>query len=228
MSKTALVTGASRGIGQAIAADLARDHRVFGGASKLPESSSGPVEFFATDLAASPLDLSALPDIDSLDVLVHNAGIGIEKRLEESTREDWERSFAVNVFAVADITRHYLPALRAAKGTIVFINSGSGMMSYAKGLPYTGTKFALRTLADCLREEVRADGIQVVSVHPGFVDTDMGRGIRADHGVPYDPDTFIRPETMAQAVRVAVDSEPAAQFESIVVRPMNKGPEQLT
>lgn len=222
MTTTAIVTGASRGIGRAISEELSTDHHVYGATSgrSKAEAHQANIEYFGADLAAPMLDMTAFPSVERLDVLVHSAGIAIERPLAETTREDWERSFAVNVFAVADITRHYLPALREAHGTVIFVNSGSGMMSYPNGLPYTGTKFALKTLADCLREELRDDGVQVVSLHPGFVDTDMGRGLREQQGVPYSQDIYIQPKTLADTVRLVVDSEYSAQFESIVVRPM--------
>ncbi|MCQ9368720.1 SDR family oxidoreductase [Brevibacterium sp. 91QC2O2] len=227
-TKTALVTGASRGIGRAVVEDLVRDHTVFGGASRPVEEADriAGVDYFASDLAAPAVDFSTFPDLadmpDGLDVLVQSAGIAIQDRLEDLDRAAWEKSFAVNVFAVAEITQRYLPALRKARGTIVFINSGSGLMSYARGLPYTATKFALHTLADCVREELRDDGVRVVSVHPGFVDTDMGKAVRGSGGRDYDPDYFVKAVTVAEAVRVAVDADRSAQFETITVRPAKK------
>lgn len=83
---------------------------------------------------------------------------------------------------MADLTARLLEPRRAAQGIVVMIDSGSGHVSYPNGAVYTGTKFALRTMADCLREEERENGVRVTSVHPGFVATDMGHRIREESG----------------------------------------------
>ncbi|MET3449898.1 SDR family oxidoreductase [Curtobacterium sp. 1544] len=221
----ALVTGASRGIGLAIARDLARTHTVIAGArsavaltvllDEWPE-----VVPFVCDVGDADSVAAAVRDlgVDRLDVVVHSAGIADERAFDTFTRDDWRRSFEVNVFGVADLTARLLPALRVARGTIVFLNSGSGMFSYPDGAVYSGTKFALRTMADCLREEERERGVRVVSLHPGFVDTDMARTIRQASGREGPDESYVRPETIASAVRVAVDAPHEAQFETISVR----------
>jgi NADP-dependent 3-hydroxy acid dehydrogenase YdfG len=93
------------------------------------------------------------------------------------------------------------------------------MFSYPDGAVYSGTKFALRTMADCLREEERESGVRVVSIHPGFVDTDMARTIRQRAGREGPDESYARAETIAAGVRVAVDAPPEAQFETISIRP---------
>jgi NADP-dependent 3-hydroxy acid dehydrogenase YdfG len=220
----ALITGASRGIGRAIALEFGRTHTIIGGA-RSAEALSGLLKDLP-DAVPWPVDLSDLPSlakaaeaIDRVDVLVHSAGIAIEKPLAELNPVQWQASFAVNVFAVAELTRLLLPKLRASHGTVVLLNSGSGLFSYRNGAAYSGTKFALRTLGDCLREEERENGVRVVSIHPGFVDTDMGRGIRKEQGDAYDPRYYVTPETIAAGVRVAVDAPPEAQFEMMSIRP---------
>ena len=178
--------------------------------------SAGP---WLVDLADDDALAAAAAGLGRLDVLVNNAGVADERPFTELTRGDWRRSFEVNVFAVAELTRLCLPALRTARGLVVMMNSGSGMMSYPHGAVYTGTKFALRTMADCLREEERVHGVRVTSVHPGFVDTDMGCGIRAQNSVPDGPGLYVAPETIAAGVRLAVDAPPEAQVETLSIRP---------
>ncbi|WP_075690981.1 SDR family oxidoreductase [Corynebacterium sphenisci] len=225
----ALVTGASRGIGAAIARDLGRDHHVIVGATgaaaaaaiaaELPSAETLVADL--TDDAALAAAVAAL-DLDRLDVLVHNAGIVDEGPVAEVTRDRWRRIFEVNVFAVAELTRLLLPALRAAGGTVVMINSGSGYRSGVAQGPYSGTKFALRALTMALREEERGR-VRVSSVHPGKVDTDMQREIQAGRGNgpdTYDGAVYVRPESIAAAVRLAVDATAEAMVEEVTVRPV--------
>jgi NADP-dependent 3-hydroxy acid dehydrogenase YdfG len=219
---TAVVTGATRGIGRAVAEDLARTHDVL-----LVARDTGALQTVSRDLPGStPLTLdvadeaaveaAALPD--RVDVLVHAAGVSMGAEVAALTRADWRRVFETNVFGVAHLTARLLPALRAARGTVVLVNSGAGLFSSAGNAVYSGSKFALRTFGDCLREEERANGVRVVSVHPGIVDTDMGRELLAAR-TGSRPERMLAPETIAAAVRTAVDAPPEAQFETISVRP---------
>lgn len=230
----AVVTGASRGIGRAITADLARTHHVFAGARTVealdwvnePGALIDGAEItpFALDLVDEEAVAATVDKlgIESLDVLVNNAGIANERPFAELDRTAWRELFEVNVFGVADLTAHFLPALRTARGLVVMMNSGSGLRSYAHGAAYCGSKFALRAMADALRAEERRNGVRVTSIHPGFVDTDMGRGIREATSRPGGPDTYATPADIAAAVRLAVDTPPNAQTEMIQVRPMQE------
>lgn len=225
----ALVTGASRGIGAAVARDLARTHTVVVGARSTEALAALVAELpdvvpFVCDVGDGDSVTAAVASLGlaRLDVLVHSAGIADERRFDTFGRDDWRRSFEVNVFGVADLTARMLPALRAARGTVVFLNSGSGMFSYPDGAVYSGTKFALRTMADCLREEEREHGVRVVSVHPGFVDTDMARTIRRASGREGSDESYVQPETIAAGIRVAVDAPHEAQFETISIRPTQR------
>jgi NADP-dependent 3-hydroxy acid dehydrogenase YdfG len=226
---TALVTGASRGIGLAVAEDLARTHDVV-----LVGRSGESLQRVAHDLPGASVlvldvadehavDSAVLPD--HLDVLVHAAGISEHGTVEEVSRGDWRQVFETNVFGVAHLTARALPALRAASGTVVLVNSGAGLFSTPGNSVYSASKFALRTFGDCLREEERENGVRVVSIHPGIVDTDMGRAVleRREGG---RPERMIAPETIAAAVRTAVDAPPEAQFETVSIRPTldPKGP----
>lgn len=218
----ALVTGASRGIGRAIAVDLGRTHHVVlvgrdrealeSVLSEVPEGEVLVLDVSDEDALAE----ASLPG--SLDVLVHAAGVSLGERIEDATRADWRQVFETNVFAVADLTARSLPALRTAGGTVVLINSGAGLFSSPGNAIYSGSKFALRTFGDCLREEERENGVRVTSVHPGIVDTDMGHGAIEGSESPH-PERMITPETIATAVRTAVDAPPEAQYEIISVRP---------
>jgi len=222
--RTALITGASRGIGAAIARDLGRDHHVLVGATtadgaqaivdELPDAAP-----FVVDLTDAAALAEAVAGIDSLDVLVHSAGIAPYLPVAESTPQQWREAFALNVFAVAELTRLLLPALRTARGTLVAINSGSGHHSGANNAIYSGTKFALRAFTDALRAEEQGR-LRVTSVHPGRVDTDMQVTLQSDMGNHnYDGSRYVRPESIAAAVRLAVDATDDAVVQDISVRP---------
>lgn len=233
-TKIALVTGGSRGIGLAIAKDLSRDHHVIVGAtsaesaekvaSQLPSAS-----VFVADLgdaAAVEAAVTALLDElgdRGLDVLVHSAGVYVDGDIADVARADWSRIMDINVVAVADLTRQLLPALRKASGTLVAINSGSGFKSSPGTSPYAASKFALRAFTDALREEERG-AVRVSSVHPGRVDTDMQVELQSnwhseDKDWRYDGTKFMRPESIAAAVRLAVDAGPDANVDEVQVRP---------
>jgi len=220
----ALVTGASRGIGAAVARALAPGFDVLLGgrdaaalqalSDELPGSRPWPVEL--TDAATVA---EAVGGIERLDVLVHSAGVGMLGTVAETSAATWRRQFDINVVAVAELTRLLLPALRAARGRVVLINSGSGLVARPGWASYAASKFALRALADALRAEEAPHGVRVTSVHPGRVDTDMQRGVVSHEGGPYKPDSYLRAESVAGAVLLAVTAPPDAELTELVLRP---------
>jgi NADP-dependent 3-hydroxy acid dehydrogenase YdfG len=219
----ALVTGASRGIGAAVATALAPTHDLLLGgrdttalaavAGRLGERAlPWPVDL--TDPAALA---AATERIDELDVLVHSAGVGQLGTVAELGAEVWRQQYEVNVVAVAELTRLLLPALRAARGTVVCLNSGAGLAARPGWGAYAASKFALRAFADSLRAE--EPSLRVCSVHPGRVDTDMQRAVVAHEGGDYDATRFLRPGSVAAAVLAAVTASPDAHITEVVVRP---------
>ncbi|MCT9930725.1 SDR family oxidoreductase [Planotetraspora sp. A-T 1434] len=219
---TALVTGASRGIGAAVAQALAPTYDlVLGGrdraaldalCAELPHARPWAVEL--TEVTAADVE-----GIDRLDLLVHSAGIARLGALAETPVEVWRRTLEVNVTAVAELTRLLLPALRAARGHVVLINSGSGQRANPNWGAYAASKFALRAYADVLREEEHHEGIRVTSIYPGRVDTDMQRDVRAQESGPYEPDRYLEAGSVARAVLAAVTATPDAHMTEISVRP---------
>ncbi|MUK00520.1 SDR family oxidoreductase [Vibrio cholerae] len=219
-----LITGASRGIGRAIADELASTHHLLLGGRDLAAladlSSSFPsAEPFAAELRDAGQVAAAVAGIPRLDVLIHSAGVLRMGTVAELSDDAWRESFEVNVFAVASLTRALLPALRAARGQVIAINSGSGYSSGAGSAVYSGTKFALRAFTDALREEERPQGVRVSSIHPGRVATDMQAELHAWEGKDYRPDAWIRPDQVAKAVRLAVDATRESTVESLSIRP---------
>ncbi|WP_182908460.1 SDR family oxidoreductase [Microbispora sp. H13382] len=222
MRPTALITGASRGVGAAIARALAPTHELLLGGrdgtaldamcAELPVARPWAVEL--TELTPAEVE-----GIDRLDLLVHSAGIARLGHLADVPAEVWRRTMEVNVIAVAELTRLLLPALRAARGHVVLINSGAGQRANPNWGAYAASKFALRAYADVLREEENAHGVRVTTVFPGRVDTDMQRDVRAQEEGPYEPGRYLEAESVARAVLAAVTATPDAHVTEITVRP---------
>ena len=216
MLKTAVVTGATGGMGVEIIKDLARDHRVYAlgrRAGELPEAENiVPVEIDLLSLldgAALPAELASL---ERVDVLVHAAARADKRSVESARPEDWRAQMDLNVHVPAELTRLLLPALRAAEGLAVFINSGAGIHSYGDNVIYAATKHALYALADGLR--LGELGIRVSTVAPGPTDTPMLKGLQ-----DYNPEHVIAPVEVAKAIRATVDAGPTTQLTEIRVRP---------
>ncbi|QGF23735.1 SDR family oxidoreductase [Raineyella fluvialis] len=219
----ALITGATRGIGRGIADELASTHHLLVG-GRSADAVAAVVEAlpsaepFVADLTDAAATQGAVRGIDRLDVLVHSAGRDATRHLEDMTREDWRDLMEVNVIAVADLTRLLLPALRAAQGMVIMINSGAGLR--VVGSPaYSASKYALRALADGLREDERGR-VRVTTIYPGRVDTDMQRHLQAESGRGYNPAEHLRVQSVAAVVRTAVDATPEGTVEEIKIRPI--------
>lgn len=222
MRPTALITGAGRGLGAAIARELAPTHDLLVGGRRpesldaiveeLPDATPWPVDLLDHDAVAGATD-----GIERLDVLVHNAGLAELGTVAESRADQWRLMMEANVVAVAELTRLLLPALRVANGHVVLINSGAGIRANPGWGAYAASKFALRAFGDALRLE--ESSLRVTSVHPGRIDTDMQRAIVATEGREYDPAQFLKPQTVARAVQQAVLTPADAHPTEIVLRP---------
>jgi 3-oxoacyl-[acyl-carrier protein] reductase len=176
----ALVTGASRGIGRAIALDLARDHHVIAAARNVAELESLARELTDAGGSAEPLrldlrDRASVPralDARRVDVLVNNAGLGALKPFLELTREEWDTMLDVNVNALYDVTRALLPGMvERGRGHVVIIGSIAGRNAFVGGSCYAGTKHFVMAFAESLMLEVRDAGVKVSVVMPGSVAT---------------------------------------------------------
>lgn len=181
--KTALVTGASSGMGKEIAKRLIQDgFQVYVAARQIDK-----MEDLAA-LGARPLRMdiskdeeidaavaSILAEVEGVDVLVNNAGFGLYGPVEEISIDEARYQFEVNVFGPARLTQLLLPAMRRKKaGTIVNITSMGGKIYTLLGAWYHATKHALEGWSDSLRLELAPFGIKVVVVEPGLIETGFG------------------------------------------------------
>jgi NAD(P)-dependent dehydrogenase (short-subunit alcohol dehydrogenase family) len=131
----------------------------------------------------------------------------------------WQRQLDVNLTAPMVLTRTLLPALRRARGTVVFVNSGSGLRANADWAAYAASKFGLRALADALRLEEEEHGVRVSSIHPGRVSTPMQERVHAQEGKEYDAGAWSDPATVAAAICHVIDLPPDSTVPELVVRP---------
>ncbi|MEU6780233.1 SDR family oxidoreductase [Nonomuraea angiospora] len=191
--KTALVTGASRGIGRAIALRLARDgFRVavnYARDEAAAEEVVGLIEKDGGSAFAVKADLGEHSDAlaerlkdetDVLDVLVNNAGIGMSRPIGEETPEAYDRLFDVNVKGLFFLTQQLLPLIPDG-GRIVNITSGVARIAFPEGIAYAMTKGAVQVFTLALAKELGPRGITVNNVAPGIIDTDTNAGwLRGD------------------------------------------------
>jgi NADP-dependent 3-hydroxy acid dehydrogenase YdfG len=219
--RTALITGASRGIGAAIADALAPTHTLF-----LAGRSSPALQATAERLGATPLLLDVTDDesiqaaaatVGDLNVLVHNAGVSLPGTVADSTVDQWRTTFDVNVFGAVAVTLAFLPALRRADGQVVFINSGAGRTASKDMASYSASKFALRTFADSLR--LSEPALRVTTVYPGRTDTDMQRELVSFEGGDYDAGRLLRADTVAAAVAQAINTPADGHLNEVILRP---------
>jgi 3-oxoacyl-[acyl-carrier protein] reductase len=218
---TALITGASHGIGRAIAQQLADGWNIVAVARSQSElealahdisARGGRCRALALDITDHAAVSRALSSLD-VDVLVNNAGIGIIKPVAEMSVEEWRTQVALNLDAMFYVTRALLPGMLARKrGHIVNIGSLTGRNPIVGGACYSGTKHAVVGFTESLMLEVRDAGVRVSLIMPGSVDTGFaGHG----KGAPWK----LTPETVGRAVRYVLEQTDEALISRVELRP---------
>ncbi len=230
--QTFLVTGASGGVGEAIARKFGEE----GATGCLTGRRAKRLEEVAAQLPGKlgrvyPADLTLEEELEGLvrqilsanqrlDVLIHGAAIIAVDSLVMAAPEDFERQFRINVLAPYRLTQLFLPALIASRGQVVFINSSSGRRARAGVGQYAATKHALRAVADSLREECNASGVRVASLFLGATATPMQAALRAGQGLDYEPKRFIQPNDVAELIASILALPRTAEVTDIMMRPM--------
>jgi short-subunit dehydrogenase len=208
--RTALVTGATGGIGHAIARALHRQ----GAHVKLSGRRAETLEELATELGdhaeVLPANLARLDEVDALaeragrvDVLVNNAGVPGSGPITDYSAEEVDRALTVNLHAPVRLTHALLPAmLERGSGHLVYIGSTAGKAMFGGASLYTATKFGLRGFSFALHEDLRGTGVGVTTVFPGFI---SDAGMYADSGVKLPPGLGTRPpRDVADAVLAGI------------------------
>jgi NAD(P)-dependent dehydrogenase (short-subunit alcohol dehydrogenase family) len=185
-STTALITGATSGIGRATALLLARNgYRVFATGrtprdleSLKQDAKDLPIETLVLDVTqaesieAARAEVERLTGGKNIDVLINNAGFAVGGPAELVTDADLRAQFEVNVFGLMSVTRAFVPAMRKrGSGRVVNLSSLASRFTFPLLGTYASTKFAVRSLTDALRNELRPFGIQVTAIEPGVVKT---------------------------------------------------------
>ena len=227
--KVAIVTGAGRGIGRAIALALgragarvvlaARSEAVLRGVAEEIRGGDGDALVLPTDVTRDDdmesLVKRTLKEWGSIDILVNNAGWGKTGPVVNSKVEDWDATLKVNLRAPMILTRLVLPSMLEKKaGAIINIGSISAKAGQANTAAYSASKFGILGFTQSLFEEVREYCVKVSVIHPGFVDTPL-----IPQNKRVDRSKMIRPEDIAEAVLYVLSSPPNSCPVEITVRP---------
>lgn len=233
MKKTAVVTGASSGIGAATARRLAAEgFDVVAGARRRERLDKLAAE--VPGIRPMTLDVTSQESVDALaaevgrcDVLVNNAGgaLGMES-VAEGRLDDWQRMYDVNVLGTLRVTQALLPRLiESGDGVLVLLTSTAGLVAYEGGGGYVAAKHAQSSMAGTLRLELVGQPVRVVEIAPGMVRSegfavtrfrgDEGAAARVYQGVP-DPLTS---DDVADAIAWSVTRPPHVNIDRIVMRP---------
>ncbi len=226
--RSVLVLGASRGIGRAVCRRLLQEgFQVIGVARRFAKEDQALAHFHPVPLDLADLDRlpTRLHELQAaypcIDTLVCCAGRGQFGCLEEFSYAQMRELMELNFLSHAFAARAFLPALkRKGRGLILFIGSEAALAGRQKGALYCASKFALRGLAQALREECARSGVQVSIINPGMVKTDFFADL--DFAPGEDEANYLLPEDVAEAVSLLVEARPGVVLDEINLSPLKK------
>ena len=227
-----LITGASSGLGKALSISLSKNgyHCILASRNKKELNKlSKTIKSQGNLCTTIPTDLTSKDSIDNLyskclkigfiEMIIHNAGIGIFSKVAETSMDDFDRQIDVNLKAPFILCKKFIPHMKEkSKGRLVFINSVAGKHGYPYSSAYVSSKFGLRGLSESLRLELRSDNIKVISVHPGAIDTPFWNNVNAD----FPRSEMLSADSVANDIVNAIESKGNSVIEEIVIR-RNKG-----
>jgi 3-oxoacyl-[acyl-carrier protein] reductase len=234
-NKTALVTGAGKGIGKAIAMALAAEGVRLGLLARTEkdvkelaaaiESNGGKAAFTTADVSNRQAVEQAVIDLKSklgsFDILINNAGTGTFGSFLELDPETWEQQVKVNLFGVYYVTRAVLPDMIAAKaGDIINISSTAGKSGSAGTSAYSASKFGVFGLSESLMQEVRKLNIRVTTLAPSTIVTDLAESANLIKG---DPERVMHPEDLAELVIAQLKLHPRLLLKEASIFSTNPG-----
>lgn len=218
--KRILITGASRGIGRAIAEKLAdddvdlllhgRDTVALAHVCKSVRAKSVTKLIYDLATTRGVCDLIAEVGDGPIDVLVNNAGIAVVKPFTEVTQVEWDQTLGVNVTAPFMLTQHFGPRM-APGSTIVNVLSVAARTGFAGWSAYCMSKFALEGFSQCVREELREHKIRVINVYPAATATEIWDDIAGD----WPREKMISPNDIAEAIAFAISRDSDVAMENI-------------
>jgi NADP-dependent 3-hydroxy acid dehydrogenase YdfG len=235
-NRNCVVTGASSGIGRALAVALAaaganvwalgRSWERLGALRSDLSGSSARVASVVVDLEKDEEIEGAADEIlaggDRVDVLVHSAGAIALGAVDSLSAGELDRMYRVNLRSAFVLTQALLPALRRARGQIVVVNSSAALKPSPNNALYAATKVGLKAFADGLRDEVNSDGVRVVSVYVGRTATPMQEWVHEYEGRNYRSELLLRPEDVVHVVLSVLTLPPSAEVTEVSIRPMSK------
>ena len=222
-----LITGAGSGIGAAVAHLLAdrgdelvlvarNAERAATLAETFPGAHTLVAELVSPDLEAT---LASVPVPRRLDSVINVAGTTELELVADLTAASFLETLTVNLVSPVVLTRWALPALREARGTVVFVNSTAALTVNPRWSAYAAAKAGLRAIADALRAEEAAHGVRVTSVFPSRTATPLQQHVREQEAGAYDPSRYMDPATVAAQIVGVLDLPRDATVAEVVLRP---------
>lgn len=228
--KTAIVTGASRGIGKEIAIRLGNEgmnivlaarsltdlEKVQQELNKLNIKSLAVATDISKEEEVTHLFDKAVSTFGQVDVAINNAGMGVFKPVEELSVTEWDKMMEVNVRGTFLLTKAVIPHMKQRKsGTIINVASDVSKRTFPNGSAYCASKYAQHAFADAVRKEVLPAGLKVSSIYPGLVDTYFGE---TEQGTD-EKQEWLKPKDIANAVAYILQAPDYVVIDEITIHP---------